>query len=118
MISRFFDNKVLLSIQIAHKGKVQDPVFLLDTGFSGDLLITPEIARELELESDAVSDVVIVNGEKITMESGSLLASMSYKIKEMEVLISKGIPLIGMGFFNKFKSEIIIDCDKKIVNID
>ena len=46
-------NVPFIQATVINKNNVLDIIFTLDTGFSEDLLITPEIASELDLESDS-----------------------------------------------------------------
>jgi predicted aspartyl protease len=64
MISgRFVENMPLIKVAIVCGRAIQTPFAVLDTGFTGDLQVTPKMAIELGLQVSGVTPVRIANGE-------------------------------------------------------
>lgn len=116
MIKGFFiENIPFIPIIVAWGQSVQFPVFVLDTGFTGDLLVTPAIAKKLGLVNIAVTPVEIADGRKVNMRSALALASLEGTVNHIEVLISDGKPLAGISLLSKFGYKAIVDCKYKTV---
>lgn len=68
MVHGFFvENTPLIRVGVAWGQAIQTPHFILDTGFTGDLQVTPQIATELGLVPIAVENVQIANGQTVTV---------------------------------------------------
>lgn len=52
----FVENTPFIKVAVAWGQSVQTPFVILDTGFTGDLQVTPKIARELGRRCDEVED--------------------------------------------------------------
>lgn len=59
----FVGNTPLVKVVVAWGQSVQAPFVILDTGFTGDLQVTPKIAQELALEVIGVTKTQIANGQ-------------------------------------------------------
>ena len=59
----FVENIPLIKVVVAWGQSVQTPFVILDTGFTGDLQVTPEIAIELGLKVVGVTKTQIANGQ-------------------------------------------------------
>ena len=118
MIRGFFiDNSPFIEVLVAWGQSVQAPVVILDTGFTGDLQVTPEIATELNLEITGVIPVELASGRVEQTPTALAVASMEGKNEIIEVLISKSIPLAGISFLTKFSYKAIVDCKNKKVTL-
>lgn len=116
MINGFFiENVPWIEIVIGLRQFVQKPLVILDTGFSGDIQITPQIAHELGLISTNVVSVHIANGEIVNVPVALAMASMEGEKQYIQVLISWGAPLLGINFLNKFSYKAVVDCKNKTV---
>src|SRR6266481_8951079 len=103
MVTGVFDgNTPLISIAVGWGQAVQFPFVILDTGFTGDLQITPQMAKDLNLRVETVTKIQIANGEVRDVPTGSALASMEGIAKSVHVLISESDPLVGISFLSKF----------------
>ncbi len=105
-------------ITIAWGISVQRPVVVLDTGFTGDLLVTPQIAKDLGLEVKGVTHMQVANGDKVPLKMALALATMEGATNLVQVLISPGLSLIGISFLTKFGYKAIIDCKYRTVVLE
>ncbi len=94
---------------------VQTPSFVLDTGFSGELAVTPQLAVDLGLNFDSVMTLNVANGSSDQFRTANVFATMEGQTLYMTaVLIPKGKrPLLGIKFMEKFKYTAIVDCHHK-----
>ncbi|MCX6751593.1 MAG: hypothetical protein NT161_02385 [Candidatus Nomurabacteria bacterium] len=112
------ENVPIVKASVAWKQSAQETFFLLDTGFTGDMQVTPGIARELGLEVTGATNTRIANGEIVPIPTASALSSMEGITKNIQVFISKGVPLMGISFLSKFDYKAIIDCKYKTVVLE
>lgn len=121
MVEGFMRGNIpLVTVTISNLDNVLDVTFTLDTGFSEDLLITPEIVRELELEiidTDTVN-IFNANGEKVLLNTSFVRAVLEDEAQDVQVIISKGFPLLGIGFLTKFGYKAIINCKERTVTLE
>lgn len=114
----FIENLPCIYVNIGWGQAVQRPVFVLDTGFTGDLQVNYDIARELNLEVVSVRPTKIADGHIVSMPTGVAIASMEGTKNYVEVFISEGTPLLGISFLSKFNYKAIIDCKYKDVILE
>lgn len=96
------NNRPLISVIIGWKLGVQEAVALVDTGFTGELKISPEKALELGLQVTHTEPVTLGDENTVNMEASLALVSMEGVVNVVNVLIAKGIPIIGIGFLRRF----------------
>ena len=108
-------NVPIIKASIASGYATQETYFLLDTGFTGDLQITPIIAKELGLEITGAVNTKIANGEIVAVPTASAFSTMEGITKSVQVLISKSMPFMGISFLSKFNYKAIVDCKNKTV---
>jgi len=111
----FIDNIPLISIILKQNKLVETIAFVLDTGFTGNLQVTPEIASYLGLNPMGISFVQMANGQTISVPIAAISATIEGITKTVPVLISNGMPLAGIGLFSQFGYTVIVDCKKKEV---
>ncbi|KAF0132558.1 MAG: hypothetical protein FD145_1624 [Candidatus Saganbacteria bacterium] len=114
----FYGNTPVISLLVAWGQSVKNQAFILDTGFTGDLQVTPEISKELSLKEGGVERVGIADGSKVFMPSALAIASMEGSSNSVNVLISKGSPLAGIGLLSKFGYKAIVDCKHRTVSLE
>lgn len=114
----FYENIPLVKIIVAWGQAVQTPYFILDTGFTGDLQVTPKIAKELGLRVTGVTQARIANGDVINVPVALALASMEGATNYINVLISESMPLAGISFLTKFGYKAIVDCKYRTVALE
>ena len=108
-------NVPLVKVLVAWGQAIQTPFFILDTGFTGDLQVTPQISEELGLEVTGVTNVGIANGQIVAVPTALAIASMEGKKDYINVLISNSSPLAGINLLSKFSYKAIVDCKNKTV---
>ena len=112
----FVENIPLIKVIVAWGQSVQAPFVILDTGFTGDLQVTPKIAKELGLQIAGVTKTRIANGQIVEVPVALAVSSMEGLIEYIQVLISESMPLAGISFLTKFSYKAIVDCKyRKVV---
>ena|SRR5579863_9545097 len=106
-----------IPVTVASALAVQNPFFILDTGFTGDLQVTPKIATDLGLEVSGVINTRIANGDVIAMQTANAIASMQGVNKIVQVVISNSMPLAGISLLTKFGFTASVDCKHRIVTL-
>jgi predicted aspartyl protease len=114
----FLGNTPWISLLVAWGQSVKIQAFILDTGFTGDLQVTPEISQELSLKEIGVEPVGIADGSSVFMPSALAIASMEGAANSVDVLISKSNPLAGIGLLTKFGYKAIVDCKHRTVRLE
>ncbi len=97
---------------------IQTPTFVLDTGFTGDIVVNFEIAKELGLSLENVSNIENANGQTVPVRMANAYAFMEGQQLSVSVLITSGRPLIGIGFMEKFGYKAVVDCKNKTVVLE
>lgn len=111
----FIENTPFIQVVIRWKNSVQSPFFILDTGFTGDLQVTPEIANELGLKTVGITRTRTADGRTVEMPIALAIASMENTANHIQVLISDSSPLAGISFLSRFGYTAIVDCKDKNV---
>lgn len=111
-------NIPVIQLIVAAGQSVQKPYFVLDTGFTGDLQISPQTAEDLQLTPTAVEKVKIANGDLIDTPIAEALVSMEGAINSVSVLISNGSELAGIGLLTKFGYKATVDCKYRTVELE
>lgn len=114
----FVENTPLIKVIVAWGQSVQAPFVVLDTGFTGDLQVTPKMARELGLQVVGVTKTQIASGQVIEVPVALAIAAMEGAVNYIQVLISESIPLAGISFFSKFSYKAIIDCKYRTIMLE
>ena len=114
----FVENTPFVKVVVGWGQSVQAPYFVLDTGFTGDLQVTPKIARELGLQVVGVTKTQIANGQVIQVPVALAIAAMEGVANYIQVLISNSMPLAGISFLSKFSYKAIVDCKYRTVALD
>lgn len=114
----FIGNLPCVNVNIGWGQAVQSSTFVLDTGFTGDLQVNYDIAKELNLEVIGVIGTKIADGKIVSMPTAIAIASMEGVKNYVDVFISEGTPLLGIGFLAKFSYKATIDCKYKNVGLE
>lgn len=119
MIRGFFVGNVpIIRILVSWEGAKIDTEFILDTGFSGDMQITPDIARHLNISPGTTESIRLASGQICGMQAGVIEVHAEGFIEYAEANISESSPLAGIGFLSKFGYKAIIDCKNKTVALE
>lgn len=114
----FYENIPLIKVVVAWGQSVQEPFFIMDTGFTGDLQVTPIIARDLGLQISGVTPARIADGSVAQLPTALAMVSMEGERKTVQVLISKSMPLAGISFLSKYNYKATIDCKYRTVVLE
>jgi len=113
----FVENIPFIPVTIGWLQSVQNVNFILDTGFSGDLQVTPKMAVELGLTVKGATPVRIATGKIVNTPHSLALAAMEGSVSLVQVLISGGLPLAGINFLTKFDYKATLDCKLRTVSL-
>ncbi len=103
------NNRPLISLIVGWELGVQEIVALVDTGFTGELKISPEKVSELGLEVTHTEPVKLADENVVNMQASLALISMESVVNMVNVLISKGMPIIGVGLLRKYGYALNMD---------
>lgn len=112
-------DKPTVPVTIAWAQAVQTPHFILDTGFTGDLVVTEQMATDLGLEVTGVSPVKVAGKPTANFATATAIAVMeSSKLLVTAYIIPDGWPLLGISFMEKFNYKAEVDCKNKTVSLE
>ena len=114
----FVENIPFIKVVVAWGQSVQAPFVVLDTGFTGDLQVTQEIAKELGLRVVGVTKTQIANGQIIEVPVALAIAAMEGATNYIQVLISNSMPLAGISFLSQFGYKAPVDCKYRTVALE
>ena len=103
------NNQPLIALIVGWRLGVQEIVALVDTGFTGELKIPREKALELGLETTHTQPVTLADEKTVTMEASLALVSMEGVTNVVNVLVSQGASIIGVGLLRKFGYALNMD---------
>lgn len=96
------NNRPLIRLTVGWKLGVQEIIALVDTGFTGELKISSEKASELGLQTTHTERVILADENEVYMQGSLAVVSLEGIANVVNVLISKGIPIIGMNFLRRY----------------
>lgn len=103
------ENQPLIPIVVAWKESVQELVALLDTGFTGELKVSPATATELGLKISHAEPVGLADEQVITMPAALAQVAMEGQAETVDVLIGEGQPVVGVGLLKRFEYHLTVD---------
>ena len=106
-----------MPLNIGWKSKTRDITALIDTGFTGELKISSREAMELGIEATHMELVTLADENTVGMSAGLIQVSMESNQKTVEVLISDGMPIIGVGLLKKFGYILTINFPANLVSL-
>ncbi len=111
-------DKPMVPASVAWNQAVQTSYFILDTGFTGDLVVTPEIAKDLGLEISGVMPAKVAGNKIMNAPTATAFGVMEGRQLYVTVFIIDGWPLLGISFMEKFKYRAEVDCKNKKVKLE
>ncbi|PIR87183.1 MAG: hypothetical protein COU11_01755 [Candidatus Harrisonbacteria bacterium CG10_big_fil_rev_8_21_14_0_10_49_15] len=114
----FIENHPIIQVALGWDRSVQTPHMILDTGFTGDLQVTPKIAKELGLQVSSVTPAQIASGQTVQIPTALAIASMEGETSFVQVLIAESMPLAGISFLAKFDYKATVDCKFRTVMLE
>lgn len=112
-----YNNRPLIPIIVGWTLGVQDMVALLDTGFTGELKISNEKATELGLSITHTERVSLGDDREVNMAAALAVASMENAANVVNVLISPGEPVVGVGLLRRFGYILTADFRYNILSL-
>ena len=79
---------------------------VIDTGYTGDLMLPRAIVDELRLSLQAIQDAILGDGSLTTFEMYAGSVIWDGQVRRVEVNASETESLIGMGLLEEYKLEI------------
>lgn len=114
----FIGNTPWIEIIIGWRQISKRILAVLDTGFTGDLQITPQAANELSLEVSNTIKVQIANGQTIQAPVVTAVSEMEGETKYIQALLSNGTPLVGINFLRRFSYKAVVDCKGRKISLN
>lgn len=96
------ENKPLIRVVVGWRLGVQEIVALVDTGFTGELKISPAKATELGLQVTHTEPVSLGDERVVNMQAALAVVAMEGQTNLVDVLIGHGKPVIGVGLLKRF----------------
>ena len=96
------NNRPLIGLIVGSKLGVQEIVALVDTGFTGELKMSSEKATELGLQITHTERVMLGDEKTIDMHASLVWVSMEGTANVVNVLIARGMPIIGVSLLRRF----------------
>jgi len=114
---QFLGNTPIIPICIVWGDAIRHPNVVLDTGFSGDLQVTPKHAQILGLQINGVTKTQIANGQVIEIPTALVIALMEGEHHYIQVQIADSFPLAGINLLTQFSYKAIVDCKERTVEL-
>jgi len=111
------NNQPLISLIVGWKLGVQEIIALVDTGFTGELKLSPEKITELGLATTHAEPVTLGNENTVNMPASIAMVSMDGVPNVVNVLIAKGQPIIGVGLLKRFGFTLNIDFKYSVLTL-
>lgn len=116
MVKGFFiENTPFVEVAVGGNKVTRSAFFVLDTGFSGDLQMNPQIASDIGLHALGAVSVRLADGSVVEVPFSSAVATMEDALTDVEVLVIDSMPLVGINFLTKFGYSAMVDCSKRRV---
>ena len=103
------NNYPIIKIKVGWRFEAQEFIAIIDTGFTGDLKLSPKKALGLGLQVTHTESVELGNRQKISMQAALAVVSLEGIQKTVKVLIAPGVSMIGVGLMKRFASTLTID---------
>ncbi|OGY30989.1 MAG: hypothetical protein A3C02_00560 [Candidatus Andersenbacteria bacterium RIFCSPHIGHO2_02_FULL_45_11] len=111
------DNRPYITIPIRWGGRVQDIPALIDTGFDGDVRVSHEEAKYLNLITEHVQVLEFADGSAKDVPGSIGYSEFNGVVNLVNITILDGGATIGMGFLKKFNAILTINLKQKSVTI-
>ena len=119
MIEGYFDgSSPMINVIVGFGQFTQIPAVLLDTGFTGYLQITPQLAKDLGLEMTGVEKMMVADGTIITVPTSFAFVEIEGIKKYIRVLVSESMSLAGISLLSRFQYKAVVDCKYKTVALE
>lgn len=109
-VAQNWQTRVTLDL-LSLDGRFQSVEAILDTGFTGDLLLPPDIMRQLDLLPGMEIDGQLADGQEIRLHSWRGVALWYGRQRNILILEAKGEPLLGMNLLrgSRVTLDVVVD---------
>ena len=106
-----FRNLPAVRVPVAFGQLVSNQDYILDTGFSGDIKVDLQTAKELGIDMGSIVAAHIdnANGQRVPAGLAHGFAEMEGRKKPVGIIIADGPHLVGMGFLSVFGYKAVVD---------
>ncbi len=119
MIKGIFQNNLpFISVTIGSEINIQERGFVLDTGFTGFLQITPTMAQALNLQAEGVATIKLANGTSVPMTTTTVVAALEGQAQKVTTMVADSLPLVGIKLLMLFGYKAIINCKYRTVELE
>lgn len=85
----------------------QEIAVLIDTGFNGFLALPTDLAASMGLPANGMAHTTLADGQQIFLPVYSAVVDWDGQPRQVDVVVSDGVPLIGMSLLEG--SRLTID---------
>ena len=110
-------NTPVFELRLSWQGAVAKEYFVLDTGFTGELKITPDTARGLGLLPLASQRLILADTTAVEIPITEVEAEMEGGVRPVAAIIAPGAQLAGIGLLTKFGYKAVVDCKYRTVEL-
>lgn len=103
------DSRPAISLFVGWDLGVRDIIAIVDTGFSGELKVPPRMIEELGLNITHAQPVLLATEEITQVPAALAFVAMDGTTEEVDVLITEGMPVVGVGLLKRFGFKLTID---------
>jgi len=102
------DAMLTLTLQ-GDSGLEADVEAILDTGFSGALMLPTEIIESLRLHSDGVREAMLADGEMVVLDTYAGSVIWDSEAIDIEILATTAQALVGMELLRGYRLRIDVE---------
>ena len=100
IVARVNDNfDAHVQLELLHNGTIHPVHFVIDTGFNGNLSVTPQMVRSLNLEIIDVQDGVLADGRRDVFETVDIVVNWLDETRKIRAQVL-GEPMLGTRMLN------------------
>lgn len=119
MIEGYFDGNVpVVGVTVGSGDVAHVHSVVLDTGFTGDLQITPQLAQDLNLTILLAEKMKVADGRIVIVPTAFAFIELEGIKKYVRVLISESMSLMGISLLSRFQYKAVVDCKYKTVVLE
>ena len=111
-------NSPIISINVEGILGALNLIAIVDTGFTGSLKLSPQIADTLGLEVTHTEEVELGNHQSVYVPAGLAVVSLEKVQESVPVLLAQGISMIGIGLLRQFGYNLYVDLQEDMLTLE
>lgn len=111
------DNRPAVPLVVGGRLGTQEVIAIIDTGFTGELKLPLDMSRGLGLGVTHTQTVLLANEGVTQVPSALAFVTMEGVSRDIDVLITKGQPIVGVNLLRKFGYSLFVDYTSGEVNL-